>query len=88
MLCSLANSVMRYSTALAIPRPSAYTDMPITRLGTEGNSQVPSIMPSKPIRNGHNANRTRVVSAWRSAIRLITRLPRIRPPNTGNCHRA
>ncbi|MNS89808.1 hypothetical protein D3C72_1238330 [compost metagenome] len=54
---------MRYSTALAIPSPKAYIDIPATRLGTLGTNQVASIMPSSPTRYGHSAPRTRLLSA-------------------------
>ena len=42
LLCSLENNVMRYSTALATPKPSAYSDMPATTLVTLGQYQVTS----------------------------------------------
>ncbi|MNC57193.1 hypothetical protein D3C75_1068390 [compost metagenome] len=49
---------MRYSTALATPRPSAYSDMPATTLVTVGQYQVASTIRHKPARYGHSAPRT------------------------------
>jgi len=59
LLWSLANSVMRYSTALATPSPNAYSDMPATTLVTVGQHQVASTIRHSPARYGPSAPRTK-----------------------------
>ncbi|MNW09172.1 hypothetical protein D3C71_2061060 [compost metagenome] len=53
---------MRYSTALATPRPRAYSDRPATTLVTDCQYQVATTIRHKPARYGHSAPRTKAGS--------------------------